>query len=271
MIELFEQNIKKNERQSSKGNQLKWQKDDIWYKADYTGYEGLAEYVISHLLEYSTLKENEFVLYDLEEIKYKSNIYKGVKSKSFMKEDWQIITLERLFKMIYNKSLYQSIYKISDYRNRLEFLVTQIEKITGLTEFGKYINKLFTIDTFFLNEDRHMHNIAVLMNGVGQYDYCPIFDNGAGLLSDTAMDYPINGEIISMINEVKAKSICDSFEEQLEISELLYGDNVKFYFTKKNVEDIIDSISIYDQDIKNRVKEIIFQQMRKYQYLIEKE
>lgn len=31
MIELFEQNIKKNERQSSKGNQLKWQKDNIWY------------------------------------------------------------------------------------------------------------------------------------------------------------------------------------------------------------------------------------------------
>lgn len=40
----------------------------MWYKADYTGDEGLAEYVISHLLEYSTLKENEFVLYDLEEI-----------------------------------------------------------------------------------------------------------------------------------------------------------------------------------------------------------
>ena len=105
MVKLFEQNIKKNERQSSKGNQLKWQKDNIWYKADYTGYEGLAEYVISHLLQYSTLKENECVLYDLEEIKYKSNIYKGVKSKSFIKDDWQIITLERLFKMVYNESL----------------------------------------------------------------------------------------------------------------------------------------------------------------------
>lgn len=95
-------------------------------------------------------------------------------------------------------------------------------------------------------------------------------DNGAGLLSDTAMDYPINGEIISMINEVEAKSICDSFEEQLEISELLYGDNLKFYFTKKDIENIVDSILIYDQDTKERVKEIIFQQMRKYQYLIEK-
>lgn len=29
------------------------------------------------------------------------------------------------------------------------------------------MNKLLTIDAFFLNEDRHMHNIAVLMNGEG--------------------------------------------------------------------------------------------------------
>lgn len=38
---------------------------------------------------------------------------------------------------------------------------------------------------FFLNEDRQTHNIAVLMNGKGDYAYCPIFDNGAGLLAET--------------------------------------------------------------------------------------
>ena len=70
MIELFEQNIRKNDRQSSKGNQLKWENEEIWYKADYTGYEGLTEYVISHLLKKSTLSAEEYVLYDLEEIKY---------------------------------------------------------------------------------------------------------------------------------------------------------------------------------------------------------
>ena len=52
MIELFEQNIRTNDRQSSKGNQLKWENEGIWYKADYTGYEGLAEYMISHLLNH---------------------------------------------------------------------------------------------------------------------------------------------------------------------------------------------------------------------------
>ena len=34
MIELFEQDIATNDRQSSKGNQLKWKNKDIWYKAD---------------------------------------------------------------------------------------------------------------------------------------------------------------------------------------------------------------------------------------------
>ena len=61
MIELFENNLKTQNRQSSKGNQLKWESDGIWYKADYTGYEGLSEYVVSELLRKSSLlpEENE--------------------------------------------------------------------------------------------------------------------------------------------------------------------------------------------------------------------
>lgn len=35
MVELLEQNLKENNRQSSKGNQLKWENNHIWYKADY--------------------------------------------------------------------------------------------------------------------------------------------------------------------------------------------------------------------------------------------
>jgi len=75
MIELFEQNERKADRQSSKGNQLKWENEGIWYKADCTGYEGLAEYMVSHLLEKSSLGKNEFVQYDYEQIKYKNVFY----------------------------------------------------------------------------------------------------------------------------------------------------------------------------------------------------
>ena len=160
MIELFEQNIRTNRRQSSKGNQLKWENKGIWYKADYTGYEGLTEYMISHLLKRSTLSEQEFVCYDLEEIKYGTVIYNGAKSKNFLSEDWQIITLERLFHNFFGESLYKSLYRIPDHEERLRFLVQQVERMTGLQNFGVYMNKLLTIDAFFLNEDRHMHNIA---------------------------------------------------------------------------------------------------------------
>ena len=267
MIKLFEQNIRTNDRQSSKGNQLKWENEGIWYKADYTGYEGLAEYMISHLLKKSTLTENEFVCYNLEKIKYGTVIYNGVKSKNFLSEDWQIITLERLFRNFFGESLYKSLYRIPEHKERLQFLVQQVERMTGLRNFGIYINKLLTIDAFFLNEDRHTHNIAVLMNGKGDYAYCPIFDNGAGLLSDTTMDYPLSGDVYALMDSVQSKTICGEFDEQLDISEALYKTNLKFQYTKKDVTELRADAEDYSDESRNRVEMIIFAQMRKYTYL----
>ena len=267
MVELFEQNIRTNTRQSSKGNQLKWENEGIWYKADYTGYEGLAEYVISHLLKLTNLNEGEYVLYEPEQIKYKRQIYNGVRSRAFIDEDWQIITLERLFKNVYNESLTSVLWHMSDVKERLEFLVNAIKNITGLNNWGEYICRLFTIDAFFLNEDRHMHNIAVLMNGKGEYKYCPVFDNGAGLLSDTTMDYPMEQDIYQMISEVKSKSVSQDFDEQLDVAENLYGQNLQFLFTKKNVSDIVNSADMYPLEERKRVELIIYSQMNKYKYL----
>lgn len=267
MVELFEQDTRENDRQSSKGNQLKWENGGTWYKADYTGYEGLAEYVISHLLLKSTLDPGEYALYDLEQIGYKNIIYNGVKSADFVKDDWQIITLERLFKNFFDDSLYKAVYRIVDYEERLRFLVNQVERVTGLTKFGVYMNKLLTVDALFLNEDRHTHNIAVLMNGEGEFTYCPIFDQGAGLLSDTTMDYPLGGDTVDYLQETKAKTFCDSFDDQLDISEKLYGRQLKFFFTKKDVRKLLDEATSYPVEERKRVEDIICMQMEKYGYL----
>ena len=271
MIELFEQNIRKNDRQSSKGNQLKWENEGTWYKADYTGYEGLTEYVISHLLKKSTLSAEEFVLYDLEEIKYKTTVYAGVKSSNFLKEGWQLITLERLFQNFFGQSLYKTIYAITEIEDRLQFMTEQVERITGLKNFGVYLNKLFTIDAFFLNEDRHTHNIAVLMNGKGDFAYCPIFDNGAGLLADTKMDYPLREDIYELMGLPQAKTICSDFDEQLDVSENIYKGNLKFYFTKQDVKELLENVTEYSEEEKKRVETIIYEQMRKYKYLFTRE
>lgn len=151
--------------------------------------------------------------------------------KQVMK-DWQIVTLERLVK-----------------------------------NFGVYLSKLFTKDAFFLNEDRHMHNIAVLMNGEGEFAYCPIFDNGAALLSDTTMDYPMDGDIYEMMREVESKTISFDFDEQLDIAEALYGDNLKFTFTKKDVQELLDEAVIYTKEERDRIERVIYAQMHKYTYL----
>lgn len=267
MVELFEDNVKLFNRHSSKGNQLKWEKDGVWYKADYTGYEGLAEYMISQLLKKSTLKKDEFVIYEPEQIKYKRKIFNGAKSVNFLNDDWQLVTLQRLYKTRYNRSFIEDVWHIPETTDRLKFVVEQVEQITKLENFGIYMCKLLTIDAFFLNEDRHMHNIAVLMNGEGKNRLCPFFDQGAGLLSDTALDYPLGDDAVAMMGEVNAKTICSGFEEALEAAEQLYGYNLKFSFTKKDVEELINNVGIYSDEEKARVKTIIFQQMRRYEYL----
>ena len=96
MIELSEKDIRAENRKSSKGNQLKWMHGDIWYKADYAGYEGLAEYVVSQLLLYSNLERREFVVYQTEEIRYKRQILKGCSSGNFLTEGEQLTVFDAI-------------------------------------------------------------------------------------------------------------------------------------------------------------------------------
>lgn len=267
MVELFEQDIRTNDRQSSKGNQLKWYNQSIWYKSDYTGYEGLTEYLISNLLACSNMGHEQFIFYQTEQIRYGNVIYLGCSSRDFLKKGYQLITLERLFQNIYGESLNKSIYLISGVKERIQFLVDQTVRITGLEDFGEYLCRLLTIDALFLNEDRHTHNIAVLMDTGGSYFYCPIFDNGAGLLSDTTMDYPLGIDIYKGIKQVRAKTFCMDFEEQLDAVEQLYGQHLHFQFGEKEIDTLLEKEMYYPLETKERVKQILLLQRRKYSYL----
>lgn len=267
MVELYELDKIEFERQSSKGNQIKWEKDGIWYKADYCGYEGLAEYMVSWLLKYSNLNEDEFVIYNTEQIKYKSSLYNGVSSKNFLTDDWQLITLERMYKNQTGKSLYESVWHIQGIKERIDFLVSQVERYTGIKNFGEYLGKLLSIDAVFLNEDRHLHNIALLMNREGRYKLCPIFDNGASLISDTTMDYPLSEDIYKCIDSVQSKTVCSSFDDQLDAVEEMYGINIQFTFGRKEIQMLLDDEKVYSEDIKKRVEKVLLEQKRRYNYL----
>ena len=266
MVELFANELNMPDRQSSKGNQLKFCRDNVWYKADYLGYEGLAEYTISKLLTYSTLNKNEYVDYDLDVILYNGQQFNACKSTDFT-EGWQLVTLERLFKQQYGKGLNNIIYSIDDHDMRLEVIVREVQRATGIEDFGIYMSKVLAVDAMFLNEDRHTHNLAVMMDGKGNYKLAPIFDNGAGLLSDTMMEYPMNLGYISLIDKVRPKTFCDDFTEQLDIAEKKYGSNLRFCFGYSEVSKIVMSAEQYDKPIRERVVDIIMQMRRKYEYL----
>lgn len=268
MVELFEKDKYDLNRQSSKGNQLKFFREGMWYKADYLGYEGLSEYVISKLLQYSDLDRDEYVDYEQEQISYGGNIFNGCRSLDFC-AGWNLITVERLYKQAYGHSLYKSMYEISDVTNRVQMMVSKVEQITGIADFGGYISKLLTVDALFLNEDRHTHNIAIMTNDKKQFRLAPIFDNGAGLLSDTTMEYGMGQDVIALIAKVKPKTFCDDFDEQLDIVEHLYGKRICFSFGYEQVKNIVDKCDIYDEEIRKRVIEVVMQMRRKYEYLFE--
>ena len=168
---------------------------------------------------------------------------------------------------MYGNSLNQMLWKMDDAEQRLWFLEEQVERMTGLRGFGIYLNKLLTIDAIFLNEDRHTHNIAVLMNGAGMFKYCPIFDNGDGLLSDTILDYPLGEDTFDLMETVRAKTVSTDFDEQLDVSEHLYGCNLKFFFTKRDVDQLSEQAKGYSDEVRERVQTILHRQIDKYAYL----
>lgn len=156
---------------------------------------------------------------------------------------------------------------MEDCEQRIRFMVEQTTRLTGLVDFGAYMSRLMTIDALFLNEDRHTHNIAVLMDTDRRFHYCPVFDNGAALLSDTTVDYPMHVDVYRLFGNARAKTFSRDFDEQLDIAEKLYGQQLSFDFTYGDVKKLLDEEPYYPEEVKKRVEDIIMHQRRKYEYL----
>lgn len=70
-----------------------------------------------------------------------------------------------------------------------------------------------------------------------------------------------------LMQEVQSKSISTDFDDQLDVSEELFGENIKFSFSAKDVNELLNQITIYTKEEKERVLKIMEAQMYKYQYL----
>ena len=59
----------------------------------------------------------------------------------------------------------------------------------------------------------------------------------------------------------------EDFDEQLDGSEHLYGCNLKFFFTKRDVDQLLEQAKGYSDEVRERVQTILHRQIDKYAYL----
>lgn len=249
---------------SSKGNQLKWKDDGYWYKADFMGYEGLAEVVISNLLETSNC--GEYAVYEPMWIEYRGNRFSGCRSRNFLGEREELITAERLYRQFSGRSFAVELAKIPEVKGRIHYFVENVAEMTGLREFGPYLTQALEIDAFFLNEDRHTNNIAVIYSAdEDRYRLCPYFDHGLALFSDTKQDFPLTQNVESCWKHIVAKPFSCDFDEQMDAAEELYGKQLRFsYEIEDTVRGLAGFEAVYGREACRRVEEVIRQQTRKY-------
>lgn len=254
---------------TSKGDQRKWKVEDTWYKADYMGYESFSEVLISRLLQKSSLPY-PFVTYQPVQIEYKGKLIRGCSSKDFLNQNQMLIPLEKLHRQYTGESLALKLSEFPETAERIEYLVKKTEKLTHISNFGSYITAMLEIDAFFLNEDRHTNNIAVIYDEeTKQYSLSPIFDQGLCLFADITQDYPLHLSVEDCINKIEAKPFSTDFDNQLEEAENLYGVQLHFHFSFKNIQEELEQLAgFYPIEICGRVEQLLRTQMRKYAYLI---
>ena len=211
---------------SSKGNQEKWYDEaaDRWYKLDQFGYEALTETVVSLLLERSNIEEDTpftFVRYQMERLQVHGRERTGCSSRNFLRPGQSLITVSRLLTSHLGKPLREKLTRLSSDKKRIAYLAESTADITGLDLFPQYLTLLFEVDALFCNDDRHLNNIAVIEQG-GQYSYCPIFDNGAGLLSNTQLS-PMDIAPPALLSVLQARPFNTTFTRQMNTARSLYG------------------------------------------------
>ncbi|MBR1686337.1 MAG: hypothetical protein IJ708_14475 [Clostridia bacterium] len=162
---------------TSEGTQVKYKKDDYWYKLDNRGREGYCEYLVSKLLTFTDLDPKEYILYDQGRINGRS----GCRSKNYLHEGEEFITIYRMYYNEFGRNLAQYTAAMESMEERIEYVTGFVKESTGVDP-TEYFRKVFTLDRITLNEDRHFNNLALLYSEDG-YRCAPIFDNGISLLT----------------------------------------------------------------------------------------
>lgn len=234
----------------SKGTQIKYQRDGMWYKEDNIGCEGDIEYLVSILFKYSSLNKSDYVIYDTGLI----NNRRGCRSKDFTDNGRYVFyTLQRLYEQITGLSLYEKVKSMDSFESRRDFVLDFFNKYYKF-DLYEYLSKVFSLDLITLNEDRHFNNLGVCLDTcVGKFCNAPIFDNGMSLLNGN-FSVMRSWDISENVNRVTSKPFSGSPLRQYNL--FSHG----FYIDYIGLFDELDKVEIADKFY----KDVFYYQLLRY-------
>ena len=257
---------------TSLGNQEKWfdTEKNLWYKVDSGHFEALAEAMASEVLRRFTNASDlpgisvAYYWVDMANVHGLPQVLSV--SENFKTDNESLITVNTILKNSLGRNYIQEFNRRSSLRDRIVFLVDSVETATGFSDFGAYFTTLMELDALFLNQDRHLNNIALLQTTSG-YQPCPIFDCGASFLLDFNLYRP-DIETKAFLSKAQCLPFKSSFTRTVHTAQSLYGKQLRVDFAKSDIEPILDRyLSYYPKPfrylLKDRVLTVLLVQKKK--------
>lgn len=246
---MFKENIDNEyivrQEGTSEGTQIKYRKDDFWYKKDNRGNEGRVEYLVSRFLKFTSLAKTEYVEYEEGTINGRT----GCRSRNFLGKEDELITFYRLYYNEVGKDLSKVIANMETMEERMEYVIDFIQQSCQL-DIRNYLSKVLTLDMVCLNEDRHLNNLAVIMHG-NQFYPAPIFDNGISLLTaNQSVNW--NFSIEENVRRVIARPFSGSHEKMVE------------YLGNGFTMDVNGALEWIERETKSRERDVLKYQIKRY-------
>ena len=138
---MFQENVEEEyvitQTGTSEGTQIKYKKDGYWYKKDSRGKEGLSEYLVSKLLTFSDMEPKDYILYEQGCI----NGAPGCRSKNFLADGEELITIYRLYYNEFGKDLSQVLAGMDTMEERIIYVLDFVKESCNLDIQG-YLKKM---------------------------------------------------------------------------------------------------------------------------------
>lgn len=257
---------------TSRGNQEKWAdvERNLWYKVDDGCFEALAEAVASEVLRRFTnavqLPGISVANYWVETAEVHGLTRVVSVSENFKKEDESLVTANTILKNCLGAEYIREFNRRASLKERIRFLVETVELTTGMENFGEYFTTLLELDALFLNQDRHLNNIALLRNEAG-YKPCPIFDCGDSFLLDFTLYRP-DVETRAYLAKAQCLPFRSRFTQTVHTAQAMYGKHLSVSFQSEDIAEIMDKyLDYYPKQfhslLKERIMTVLLEQQRK--------